>query len=147
MEAIPADPVSESPGVQRPLEESTADADELGGRERLASVADEPMAMPRAMVGTTRSSDVDAGVVDAASESGAEKPMVPEEQTMLPEVSEGVVGHAVRPLSPLVVPPATEEEDKVEEIKREESWPKLSESSANMATRWWLLRRRTLARS
>ena len=39
----------------------------------------------------------------------------------LPEVPEGMVGHVVWPSSPLVVPPATEEEDKVEEIKREES--------------------------
>ena len=64
---------------------------------------------------------MDAGVADAMLESGAEKPMVPEELTALPEASEGMVGHAVHPPSPLVVPPATEEEDKVEEIEREES--------------------------
>ena len=40
---------------------------------------------------------------------------------MLPEASEGVARHAVRTLSHLVVPPAAEEEDKVEEIEREES--------------------------
>ena len=40
---------------------------------------------------------------------------------MLPEASEGVIGHVVWPSSPLVVPPAVEEEDKVEEIEREES--------------------------
>ena len=45
--------------------------------------------------------------------------MAPEEQIVLPKASEGVVGHAVRPLSPLVVPSAAEEEDEVEEIERE----------------------------
>ena len=34
-----------------------------------------------------------------------------------------MVRHAVRPQSPLVVPPATAEEDEVEEIKRKESRP------------------------
>ena len=34
-----------------------------------------------------------------------------------------MVGHAVRPLSPLVVPPAAEEEDEVEEIEHDESRP------------------------
>ena len=38
-------------------------------------------------------------------------------------MSEGVVGHAVRPPSPQVAPPAVEEEDKVEESEREESQP------------------------
>ena len=42
------------------------------------------------------------------------------EQTALLEVSEGVVGHVVRPPSPQVVPLAVEE-DEVEEIEREES--------------------------
>ena len=69
------------------------------------------------------SSGVEAGATDAAPESRAEKPVVPEEQTALPEASEGVVGHAVRPSSPLVVPLAAEEEDEVEEIEREESRP------------------------
>ena len=46
---------------------------------------------------------------------------MPEEQTVLPEASKGMVGHVVRPQSPLVVPPAVEEEDEVEEIEREES--------------------------
>ena len=37
-------------------------------------------------------------------------------------MSEGVVGHVVRPPSPQVVPPAVEE-DEVEEIEREEARP------------------------
>ena len=41
---------------------------------------------------------------------------------MLPKASEGVVGHAVQPPSPQVVPPATEE-DEVEEIEHEEARP------------------------
>ena len=57
------------------------------------------------------------------SKSRAEKLAVPKEQTALPKASKGVVGHAIRPWSPLVVPRATKEEDEVEEIKREESRP------------------------
>ena len=48
--------------------------------------------------------------------------MVPKEQTTLLEASEGMVRHAVRPSSPLVVPPAVKE-DKGEEIEREEARP------------------------
>ena len=56
-------------------------------------------------------------------ESRAEEAVVLGEQTALPKVSEGVVEHAVQPPCPLVVPPSVEEEDKVEEIDREESRP------------------------
>ena len=45
------------------------------------------------------------------------------EQSALPEASEGVVGHAIRPPNPEVVPPATVEEDEVEEIERDEPQP------------------------
>ena len=41
---------------------------------------------------------------------------------MLPEASEGMVGHAMRPPSPLVAPPAMKE-DEVEEIEHEEARP------------------------
>ena len=56
----------------------------------------------------------------AVPKSAVDKTMVPEEQTMLLESSEGVVGHTVWPPSPMVVPPAMEE-DEVEEIEHEES--------------------------
>ena len=49
METMPANPIPESPGARWPVEESTAAADELGGRERLASTADEPVVVPGAM--------------------------------------------------------------------------------------------------
>ena len=64
----------------------------------------------------------DASVADVVPKSRAEKPEVLEEQAALPEALEGVVGHAVWQPSPQVVPPAAEE-DKVEEIEREESQP------------------------
>ena len=103
------------------MEESTAAADVLGGGERLAPTADGSVAMPGATAEAAESLEADAGVADAASESTIDKLVVPEEQTALPEASEGVVGHAVWPPSHLVVPPATEEEDEVEEIEHEES--------------------------
>ena len=115
---MPADPVLESQGARCPMEESTAAADGLGDGERFVPMADEPAAVPGVIAGAVGSSEADAGVADVASKSRAEKPVVPEEQTALPEASEGVVGHAVRPPSPLVVPTATKEEDEVEEIER-----------------------------
>ena len=101
---------------------TTTTADGLGYREQLAPTADESAAVPRAVVGAAGSLEVDARVANAAPESATGKLMVPEEQTMLPESSGGMVGHVVRPPSPQVVPPAMEEDD-VEEIEREESRP------------------------
>ena len=89
----------------------------------MASTADGSVAVPEATAGTTGSSGAEARVAGIKLESEAEKPTVPEEQTALAEVSEGVVRHTVRPWSPLVVPPATAEEDKVEEIERDEPRP------------------------
>jgi len=118
---MPTDPVPESLGARRPTEESIATVDELGGGERLASMVDDPTAVPGEMAGAVGSSKADAGVANAMPESGAEKSVEPEEQAACPKTSEGVVGHAVRPPSPLVVPPVVEEEDEVEEIEHEES--------------------------
>ena len=81
--------------------------------------------------GAAGSSEAKTGVADAAPESRAEKPVLPEEQTALLKASEGVVGHAVRPPSPLVVPPATEV-DEVEVIEHEETRPQAV----------WILRKR-----
>ena len=66
----------------------------------MAPMADESTAMPRATTKAAEASEVDVGVADATSESRAEKPMVLEEPTVLLEVSEGVVGHAIQPPSP-----------------------------------------------
>ena len=118
---MPLDPILEPLGAQWPTEESTAAVGELGGDEQLAPMANELMAMPGAMVKATRSSRAEAGVNNAMLEARAKKPTVPEEQMALPKALKGVVGHAVRPQSPLVVSPSAEEEDEVEEIEHEES--------------------------
>ena len=81
------DPIPESPGAQRSAEESAAATGELGGGEQLAPTADKSVTMPGATAKTAGSSAVNAGDVGAMSESGAAKPMVPEEQTMPPEAS------------------------------------------------------------
>ena len=78
--------------------------------------------VPGATMEVVGSSGAKAGVADAAPESGVEKPAVLE-QTVLPKAPKGVVGHAVRPRSPPVVPLATAEEDEVEEIERAEPLP------------------------
>jgi len=50
---------------------------------------------------------------------GAEKLIARREQTTLPDALESMVEPAIRPPSPQVVPLATAEEDKVEEIERD----------------------------
>ena len=121
-EVVLADPIPKSSGARRPTEKSTKAVDELGDGEQLVLTVDEPAAVPRAMAGAAGSLEAEVGVADAVSESRVEKSVVPEEQTALPKASDGMVGHAVWPPNPLVVPPAMEE-DKVEEIEHEEARP------------------------
>ena len=78
-EAMLTNTVPESLGAQRPMEESTAAMDGLGGGEWLATSADESVVMPGAMVGAAGSSEADARVAAAMSKSRAEKPVVLEE--------------------------------------------------------------------
>ena len=82
------------------MEESTAPFAGLGSDEWLALMTDGSAAAPEATAGTTGSSRAEARVAGVTPESRAEKPTVPEEQTTPPEVSEGVVGHAIQPPSP-----------------------------------------------
>ena len=97
---MPVDPILESLGARQPTEESTAPSAGLGDDEQLASTADGSVAAPEATTGTAGSSGAEAGVADVMPESRAEKPVVPKEQTALPAASEGMVGPAIRPLSP-----------------------------------------------
>ena len=85
-------------------------------------MADGSATVPGATTEAAGSSGAEARVADAALEAGAEKSTMPKEHTALPKASKGVVGHDVRPPSPLVVPLAVEE-DKVEETKCEEARP------------------------
>ena len=59
-------------------------------------------------------------VAGEVPEFGAAEPTAAEDQTAPPEASLGMVGPAVWPLSPQVVPPTTAKEDKVEEIEHDE---------------------------
>ena len=86
-------------------------------------MVDESVMVPRAMAKVAGSSAANAGDVDAAPESGAARPDMPEEHMAPPKASQSVVRPAARPRNPPVVPPAAEEEDEVEEIEREESRP------------------------
>ena len=97
----------------------------------MALTMDESTVMPGATAGAAGSSEADARVVDATPKSGVEKLVVPEDQATFLETSKGVVGHAMRPPSPLVVPPTTKE-DEVEEIEHEEARPQAI----------WILRKR-----
>ena len=87
----------------------------------MAPTVDGSAAMPEATAENAGSSVANAGDADAAPKLGAAKPVAPKEQPVTPEVLQGVVGPAIRPWSPSVVPPAMAEEDEVEEIEREQS--------------------------
>ena len=100
VEKVPVDPMLESPVARWPMEESTATANGLGGGERLASTADGSATVPEATMETAESSGAEAKAADATLAFGAEGPTVPEEQTGLPEATEGVVRHAIRLPSP-----------------------------------------------
>ena len=74
-------------------------------------------------------------VVDAPEVTDATPSMV-EEQTSSPAGMPGVVGAAIRPQSPSVVPQATAEEDEVVEIERPHLNPSPSRFSGNVGKRW-----------
>ena len=105
-EGTPMDPILESPGARQHTEEPNAALGRLGGSKRVSTMANESAAAP-----------------SATAESRAENLAVPREPTALPDALEGMVGPAIRPLSPQVVPPAATEEDKVEEIECDEPRP------------------------
>ena len=74
-----------------------------------------------AMAGTAGPSGSETGAAGIALEYGSTEPEAREGLTAPPEAAQGMVGPAVQPKSPPVVPPAAvEEEDVVEEIIRAE---------------------------
>ena len=97
------DPILESPSARQHARESIAAPGALGGSDRLSTTTNESAIAP-----------------SATAESGAENLAVPREPTALPNASEGMVGPAIQPPSPQVVPSAAIEEDEVEEIVRDE---------------------------
>ena len=103
---MPMDPIQESLSARQHVGEPNAAPGGLGSSERLSTTVNESATAP-----------------SATAESRAENPTVLREPTALPDASEGMVGAAIRPPSPQVVPPATTEEDEVEEIERDEPRP------------------------
>ena len=117
------DLIPKSPSARQHAGEPVAAVGGLGGGEQLSSMVNKSATTPSAIAGTVGPSRVEVVVTNAAPESGAENLAVPKEQTALPEALKGMVGPAIRPPSPLVVPPAAAEEDEVEEIEHEEPRP------------------------
>jgi len=60
IEAMPADPVSESPSARRPVEESTTTADGVGGREWMVTTVADATETLGAMMGAAKPSEVGA---------------------------------------------------------------------------------------
>ena len=103
---MPVDPILESPSARQHVGEPIAAPGGHGRNERLSTTVNELATAPSTM-----------------AESGAENLVAPKEQTTLPDASKGMVGPAIRPPSPQVVPPTTTEEDEVEEIVHDEPQP------------------------
>ena len=101
-----ADQILESPSAREHTGEPIAAPGELPGSERLPTMVSESATAPSTMV-----------------EKEAKKLLESNEQTTVPDPLEGMVGTAIRPPSPKVVPPATIKEDEVEEIVRDEPRP------------------------
>ena len=91
VEEMSAAPVPESTRARQPEEESTIAAGKLGDDERAVLTMDGSVAVPEATARTTDSLGAKAAVAGNVPESGAVKPVVPEEQTTLLEASQGMV--------------------------------------------------------
>ena len=113
-------PILESPSARQSKEGSTAASGRLGKNEQVALTTDGSAAVLEATAGAAGSLGSEAGVASDAPESWAVKPVAAEDQTAPPKVSSGMVGPAIQPRSPPMVPRATAEEDEVEEIERAE---------------------------
>ena len=106
-----------SQGVIGQAEESNTAMGGLADGERSTSAEDGSAMIPKAAAGTIRPLGAEARAAGDAPESGSMERIAPEELTVPTEASQGMVGPAVWPHSPPVVPSATaEEEDMVEEI-------------------------------
>jgi len=125
VEGMLVDPILESPGARQHAGEPIAAVGGLGSGKQLSSMTNESATAPSAMAGTAGSSRAEAVVTNIASESRAENLAVLKDRTALLEASEGMVGPAIQPPSPQVVPLAATEEDEVEEIERDEPRPQV----------------------
>ena len=98
-----ADHILESLSAREHTGEPIAAPGELPGGERLPTMASKSATAPSTTV-----------------EKGVKKLSESNEQTAVPDSLDGMVGTAIRPPSPKVVPLAAMEEDKVEEIMHDE---------------------------
>ena len=129
--------MSASLGSRQPAEESNTVVGGHADGERSASTEDESVTIPEAMVGTVQPLGAEAGVAGDAPESGSMELVAPEELTVPPEASQGMVGPAVRPCSPRWY---------LWLLRKRKTWwrrlfmlslePNPSESSASAVTRW-----------
>ena len=97
---MPVDPILESSGARQHAGEPIVAVSRLGGGEQLLSTVNESAIAPSATAGTTGSLGVEAVVTGIASGSRAKNLVTPKDQTAPPEALEGMVGPAIRPLSP-----------------------------------------------
>ena len=142
-EVTPLAPMSRSPGARQPAEDSTTAAGGLGHGERSALVGNESATIPKATVVAAKPLGAEARIASEAPKSGSTEPMAPSELKAPPEASWGVVGPFVRPWSPRWCLEVQWKRSRWRRLSMLNLNPKLSESSASVAMRWWLSRRKT----
>ena len=101
---MPDAPILESSSARQQEERSTAFVGGLGSGEPLAQITDASATTPEATIGTVRPSRAEATVAGDAPEPKEANPMTAEEQMLPPKALPGMVGPAVRPQSPPMMP-------------------------------------------
>ena len=115
---MPTAPVRESPSARRTEDGPAVAASGPGNGESLAHTTGMSATATKVTTEKVDTLEVETAAVVDAPEAKDATPSMAEEQPSPPAAMPGVVGAAVRPQSPLVVPQATAEEDEVVEIER-----------------------------
>ena len=111
-------PVRESPSARRTEDGPAAAASSPGDGESLAHTTGASETMTEATTEKVDTLEAETAPIVDAPEAEDATPSMAKEQPSPPVAMPGVVGAAVRPRSPLVVPQSTVEEDEVVEIER-----------------------------
>ena len=128
-------PVQESLSARRTEDGPTAAPSRPGDGESLAHTTGPSATATEATTERVDTLEVETAAVVDAPEAKDVTPSTAEEQTSSPAGMPGVVGAAIRPQSPPVVPQATAEEDEVVEIECAAPNPSPSEFSENAGKR------------
>jgi len=115
---MPTAPIQESSSAQQIEDGPAAAASGPGDGESLAHTTGASATTTEAVTENVNTLEAEAATIVDAPEAKEATPSMAEEQLTSPAATSGVVGAAVQPRSPPVVPQSTAEEDEVVEIER-----------------------------